>query len=426
MSAGEEVERRETKSVDLDLNRKSAADFESDGNHEAETVAPAADSAPLSNLPNSTTEELLPPLPTVETVTVLAETDTTLAVFSASSSSTTLSPSDSDAPPVMLTSDMPFDVAADDKTAKSNTTTETAESSETLPTANLTTAADPLLFLGTSEEANFTDISNTGDAADAAAAVVANSTITTETISETIFPLGNRTGNERALTDGNWTATTSSATLGGGAHISSSNETASNFTNGRLVSPSLKTPEGSLASGPVDGSNSNNMVVQDICLESQFTCPRLPIVSTIAPKARRSVTEETTVGKSLQPTTTRCLPQSYLCNGVVDCLADGFDEMNCGEIKCGLNFMCGGGAAVSLNSSFSSTSDLMASGSTVVSVATAALSGGNETLTTLSLNGSSFSSTTTASSLASTQAPTMCIPRQLYCDGMCVWLSVFL
>lgn len=61
-----------------------------------------------------------------------------------------------------------------------------------------------------------------------------------------------------------------------------------------------------------------------------------------------------------------------------------------------------------------STTDLMASGSSMINVTV--LPSGNET-TTQQFTNATFSSSTMTTSLAA-QMPTMCIPRQLYCDGM--------
>lgn len=297
---GDQVERRE-KSVDLDLDliRKSLED--NNGNDEDNVELPE-----VSNLTNNSEEQQ--PTTTASstdspTITETAVTETSTNVSATATSASTSEPLSNDVVERNTT----------DILSLTNSTSNAQPSSTTETPSNSNSTTD-LLSMGSSE-ANNTDTTNSTD------------TIDTDDLSAT----NNRTGNERALEMSNQTSPNST----------SSGETDS--SNGRLVFSSQKSPESSDLE--LSGLLSlNNVAEQDItCLDSQFTCPRLPLVSTISPKAKRSIMadEISASVSSKSPLQPHCLPQSFLCNGVVDC-PDSFDEMNCGEIKCGQNFMCGG------------------------------------------------------------------------------------
>ena len=116
----------------------------------------------------------------------------------------------------------------------------------------------------------------------------------------------------------------------------------------------------------LDGSN-----VQDFCLDTQFRCP------------------EANTTKKLDDSSIICLDNDHLCDGIIDCPLDSFDELNCSETKCQQNYMCG-----NLNHT-----DLMAASSAPNGNWTnGTLPNLNETIPIVEL--------------------TKCIPRRLYCDGI--------
>lgn len=301
-SEGEEVERRE-KSVDLDLDPKTSED--NDGN-EKDNVELPENVVTVSSLANNT-DELQP----ATTETIVAETSTVDVNITATSvASSTSAPDD-------VIEKNTTDTFSSTNSSNSETSSNHANASSITESTTLSSnSTTDLLSMGSSE-ANFTDITNN---------------TTSEIIDPAVSTANNRTGNERALEIGNQSEQNS--------HNSSE---AIDSSNGRLVDSSQKSPEGDLElSGLL---SSNNIAEQEItCLDSQFTCPRLPLVSAISQKTKRSIVgdEITASVSSKSPLQPHCLPQSFLCNGVVDCPSDSFDEMNCGEIKCGQNFMCGG------------------------------------------------------------------------------------
>ena len=205
----------------------------------------------------------------------------------------------------------------------------------------------------------------------------------------------NRTGNERALLgvgllDGNYSNPIDSLLdLSNHIDLISINQTVSNETNSKLIS--------SLESSTAP-----------FCLETEFSCPAVSLISIITPKAKRSIQE------TLQPTSTplQCLDKDHICDGIVDCAKDSFDEANCGAIKCGQNFMCGSMPAktTSIGSYLNSSMDLMSSASGISMVNVTVYP--NETLAeSMAPNRTLLSSTTVA---PFSEEFTQCIPRRLY------------
>lgn len=116
-----------------------------------------------------------------------------------------------------------------------------------------------------------------------------------------------------------------------------------------------------------------SLVQTAFCLESQFQCPNKSQL---------------------------CLNNDRLCDGIVDCPDDQFDEMDCGEKQCGENFQC---RPLKLSSMW-----------TNVTTMSPLVLGSNNTVSPLS-------NTTIHSTSTTTMAPVdiQCIPRRNYCDG--VW-----
>jgi hypothetical protein len=64
--------------------------------------------------------------------------------------------------------------------------------------------------------------------------------------------------------------------------------------------------------------------------------------TTVETTAKENATEESCLSSHfLCPNESHCLPLERICDGFVDCFVDAFDEHNCSESDCGLNFRCG-------------------------------------------------------------------------------------
>ncbi|OTF71443.1 hypothetical protein BLA29_010732 [Euroglyphus maynei] len=96
------------------------------------------------------------------------------------------------------------------------------------------------------------------------------------------------------------------------------------------------------------------------CLDTQFQCPNT--------------------------TTSECLDKSRICDGIVDCPQDHFDELDCLEKNCGQNFRCGRSIPPISEADSNETLPL-----------------NNHTIDTISIKSKSNA---------------QCIPRSYYCDGI--------
>lgn len=143
--------------------------------------------------------------------------------------------------------------------------------------------------------------------------------------------------------------------------------------------------------GTLENLTENNNDPEQFCLPTQFLCPN----------------------SSTASGNVHCLDQDKVCDGIVDCPFDQFDELNCEQIQCGENFMCGTITPFDMDKS---NVDILGVRSQLLKAVYSANSTAldNSTLATSPIP-VLFNNQT--NSLLGRNA-NMCIPRVAYCNGI--------